>query len=96
MTTPAAYTAIKGAIVNFTRYLAARFGPNGVRVNCISPGGVFDSQAEVFVDNYSRKVPLRRMARPEDIAPGVCFLLSDQAGYITGHNLVIDGGWTAI
>lgn len=96
MTTPAAYTAIKGGIVNLTRYLAAYFGPRGVRANCISPGGIFDHQPESFVNSYCSKVPLKRMGKPEDIGPSVVFLLSDEASYITGHNLMVDGGWTAI
>lgn len=96
MTMPAAYSAIKGGVVNFTRYLASYFGPNGVRVNAVSPGGIFDNQNPVFVDNYNKKVPLRRMGLPKDISPAVAFLLSDEAAYITGQNLIVDGGWTAI
>lgn len=93
---PAAYAAIKGGLVNFTRYLAAFYGPYNVRVNCVSPGGIFDNQHAEFVKNYEGKVPMRRMGKPEDIAPSVSFLLSDGAAYVSGHNLVVDGGWTAI
>lgn len=96
MTMPAAYSAIKGALINFTRYLASYFGPQQVRVNAVSPGGIFDNQNEVFIANYCRKVPMRRLGRPEDIAPAVAFLLSDDSKYITGQNIIIDGGWTAI
>jgi NAD(P)-dependent dehydrogenase (short-subunit alcohol dehydrogenase family) len=96
MTNPAAYSAIKGGLINLTRYLASYYGPHQVRVNCVSPGGVFDNQPEKFIKNYNRKVPLGRMARPGDIAPAVSFLLSDEASYITGQNLIIDGGWTCI
>lgn len=96
MTSAAAYSAIKGGIINFTRYLASYFGKDNIRVNCVSPGGVFDHQNTVFVKNYEYKVPLKRMAKPDDIAPAVSFLLSDEAKYITGHNLIVDGGWTAI
>lgn len=96
MTMPAAYSAIKGGVVNFTRYLASYYGSHGVRVNCVSPGGVYDGQPALFVKQYEEKVPLRRMARPEEISPTVTFLLSDKSSYITGHNLMVDGGWTCI
>ena len=95
-TSPAAYSAIKGGIINFTRYLAAYYGSKGIRVNCVSPGGVFDNQHKSFIAKYESRVPLRRLANPDDIAPAVSFLLSDDAKYITGHNLVVDGGWTII
>lgn len=92
----AAYSAIKGGLINFSRHVAALYGPYGIRVNCVSPGGIFDSQPEAFVNAYNSKVPMKRMGLPSDIAPAVTFLLSDEASYITGHNLVVDGGWTAI
>jgi len=96
MTMPAAYSAIKGAIVNFSRYLAAYLGPKNIIVNTISPGGIFDNQNPIFVENYNRKVPMRRMGLPKDISPAVVFLLSNGAAYITGQNIAIDGGWTSI
>lgn len=96
MTMPAAYAAIKGAIVNFSRYLCAYLGPDNIRVNTVSPGGIFDNQNSIFVTNYEKKVPLRRMGLPDDISPSVVFLLSEEAKYITGQNIIIDGGWTAI
>lgn len=65
-------------------------------MNTVSPGGVFDYQNETFIKQFESRVPLRRMAKPHEIAPGVAFLLSDDASYISGHNLMIDGGWTAI
>ena len=95
-TSPAAYSAIKGGLINFTRYLASYYGRNGIRVNCVSPGGIFDHQHPSFVTRYEAKVPMGRLGNPDDIAPAVSFLLSDEAKYITGQNLVIDGGWTAI
>jgi NAD(P)-dependent dehydrogenase (short-subunit alcohol dehydrogenase family) len=96
MTSPAAYSAIKGGLINFTRYLSSYFGKYSIRVNCVSPGGVYDNQDKIFIKNYSNKVPLKRMADPNEIAPAVSFLLSESSSYITGHNLIIDGGWTAI
>lgn len=96
MTMPAAYSAIKGGIINLSRYLASYYGPHGIRVNCISPGGVFNHQNVDFVNKYESKVPLRRMALPADISPAVLFLLTEDAAYITGQNLIIDGGWTSI
>ena len=95
-TSPAAYSAIKGGLISFTRYLASYYGPSGIRINCVSPGGIFDNQQPSFVARYEAKVPLRRMGNPDDIAPAVSFLISDEAKYITGQNLIVDGGWTAI
>lgn len=96
MTMPAAYAAIKGGIVNLTRYLCSYLGPDQIRVNVVSPGGIFDNQNPIFVENYNKKVPMRRMGLPDDISPAVLFLLSDESKYITGQNIVVDGGWTAI
>ena len=92
----AAYAAIKGGIINLTRYLASLYGQYGVRINCVSPGGIFDQQNHIFVANYEKKTPLRRMGLPDDIGPAVSFMLSEEARYITGQNLMVDGGWTAI
>lgn len=95
-TSPAAYAAIKGGLINLTRYLASYYGKYNVRINCMSPGGVADSQDPSFVERYNNKSPLKRMARAEEMAAPVAFLLSDGASYVTGHNLMADGGWTAI
>lgn len=94
--TAAPYSAIKGGLINFTRYFASKYGVENIRMNCISPGGIFDHQNKVFVKRYEEKVPMKRMGKPEDIAPAVSFLLSDGAQYITGQNIIVDGGWTSI
>jgi len=91
-----AYTAIKGGIVNLGRFLASYFGEYNVRVNTVCPGGVFDNQDPAFVEKYSKRTPLGRMAYPQDIAGVVVFLASEAAAYITGAVIMVDGGWTAI
>lgn len=96
MTSPMAYSAIKGGIINLGRYLASYFGEFNVRINTVCPGGIFDNQNEVFVTNYAKQTPLKRMGKPEEIASAVLFLASDAASYITGSSLIVDGGWTAI
>lgn len=95
-TSPAAYAAIKGGLIQMTRYLASYYGPHNLRVNAVSPGGIFDSHPKEFEERYKKKTMLGRMAVPQDIAPAVAFLLSDGASYITGENLMVDGGLSAI
>ena len=95
MTSPIEYAAIKGAIINLTKYLASYLGKYNIRVNCISPGGVYDHQPESFVKKYSQKVLLgNRMANVDDLTGALLFLLSDGSKYITGQNIVVDGGWS--
>ena len=95
MTTPVEYAAIKGAIINLTKYLASYLGKYNIRVNCISLGGVYDHQPESFVKKYSQKVLLgKRMANVDDLTGALLFLLSDSSKYITGQNIVVDGGWS--
>ncbi len=96
ITGPMAYAAVKGGIVNLTRYLASYFGKYNVRVNTMCPGGIFDHQNSVFVRNYENSTPLKRMGRPDEIASAVLFLASEAASYITGATVMVDGGWTAI
>ena len=92
----AAYPAVKGGVISLTRYLAAYWEGKNIRVNCISPGGVdHPGENETFVKRYSERVPLGRKAQVDEIAWAVVYLASDASSYVNGHNLVVDGGWTA-
>ena len=96
MKQPATYSFVKAGMINFTRYLANYYGKQGIRANCISPGGYFDNQPEAFVDEYTRRVPVGRMLDNEDIKGAVVYLASDASEYVNGHNLLVDGGWTTV
>ncbi|MEO6003689.1 MAG: SDR family oxidoreductase [Opitutus sp.] len=85
----------KAGMVNLTRFFAAHYGPRGVRVNCLSPGGFFSGQNPTFVERYAKATFLRRMAEDGDLGGPVIFLLSEAARYVTGVNLPVDGGYTA-
>jgi len=94
MGNPAAYAASKGGMVQLTRWMSTVIAPE-VRVNCITPGGVFRNQAEAFVARYEKRTPLARMGKEEDMKGAIVYLASDLSSYVTGQNLMVDGGWTA-
>lgn len=93
---PVAYSASKSGILNLTRYLAVYWAKKGVRVNSLTIAGVFNNQEQAFLDAYCGRIPVGRMASVDDYNGSVLFLASPASGYMTGANLVIDGGWTAI
>jgi NAD(P)-dependent dehydrogenase (short-subunit alcohol dehydrogenase family) len=90
-----AYGASKAAVVNMTKYFSTLWGARGVRVNTLSPGGVVGGQDEAFKQKYGSRVPLGRMAQPEDLTGPLVFLASSASSYVTGHELRVDGGFTA-
>jgi len=94
MTMPVEYAAIKSAVIHLTQYLAQYFKGNGVRVNCISPGGILDNQPEAFLQKYNAHCSGKGMLDPQDINGSLLFLLSDASKYITGQNLIVDDGFS--
>ena len=96
MKQPPDYTFVKAGMINFTRYLANYFGKQGVRANCLCPGGYYNNQPGPFMRNYIKRCPIGRMLDNEDIKGAVVFLASDASAYITGATLMVDGGWTAL
>lgn len=97
MTNPPSYGFAKAGMLQLTRYLAVYFGEYGVRVNSLSPGGLCSPEMpRQFVENYSKRTPLGRMAGPNDLKGAAVFLSSDASAYVTGHNLLVDGGYTAL
>lgn len=92
---PVAYATSKAALINLTRYLATHLADYNIRANCLSPGGVFNNQSEDFIENYTKLTPLKRMAYAEDYQGAILFLMSNASSYMTGANLIVDGGWTS-
>lgn len=94
MTMPVEYAAIKAAIVHLTRYFAQYFKADGIRVNCISPGGILDKQDEKFLREYKSQCGEKGMLDPQDVTGSLLFLLSDASKYMTGQNLIVDDGFS--
>ena len=94
MTSPVEYTTVKRGIIGLTKYLAKYLSVTNIRVNCISPGGVRDGQPELFQNRYDADCTSKGLLDPEDVAGPLLFLLSENAKYVNGQNIVVDDGWS--
>lgn len=92
---PCLYSLSKSALLNLTRYLAVYWAKRNVRVNCLTPSGVFNNQDQRFLENYCKNIPIGRMAEVNELDGAILYLVSKASTYYTGNNLIVDGGWTA-
>ncbi len=93
MNNPAAYAASKGGLLQLTRWMSTTLAPS-IRVNAISPGGIYRNQPSSFVDKYIQKTPMKRMGKEEDLIGAIVYLATDMSGWVTGQNIIVDGGWS--
>lgn len=91
---PVAYSVSKAGVIALTKYLATYWGKTGVRVNAITPGGIYDNHTDPFLKRFKKLNPMGRMGNTKDLSGALIYLASDASAYVTGHNLVVDGGWT--
>jgi NAD(P)-dependent dehydrogenase (short-subunit alcohol dehydrogenase family) len=95
MGNPIAYTTSKGGVIMMTKYLATYWAKKNVRVNCLTPHGVFNNHEQEFIKKFSQLSPMGRMMKKEELVGAAMFLASDASSYMTGENLMVDGGWTS-
>lgn len=92
---PVAYSVSKHGVVSLTKYLATLWAEKGVRVNALTPGGIFNGHTGLFLERFEERIPIGRMSDKTELRGGIVYLASDAASHVIGHNLIIDGGWTA-
>jgi NAD(P)-dependent dehydrogenase (short-subunit alcohol dehydrogenase family) len=92
---PIAYSVSKGGVISLTKYLGTLWAKKGVRVNCLTPGGVYDGHTDPFLKRFANLNPIGRMLDKEELRGGIVFLASEASSHVVGHNLIIDGGWTS-
>ena len=92
---PIAYSVSKHGVVAMTKYLATLWAEKGVRVNALTPGGIYNGHTDPFLERFKKLNPIGRMSEKDELRGGIVYLASDASSHVVGHNLVIDGGWTA-